>query len=89
MEELLKMSLEDFFKFLMNNVDIKSKSEKIIIYNPEGEVAYEFETIDEALKELKIYSERDLKYICKRNYVGNYGLRSKYKKFNGYKFTFK
>ncbi|MDK0599689.1 hypothetical protein ACV3NL_04060 [Clostridium perfringens] len=88
MEELLKMSVEDFLKFLIKNVDTKTKSEKIIIYNPEGEIAYQFETIYEALKELKIYSERDLKYICKRNYVGNYSLKSKYRKFNGYKFTF-
>lgn len=57
------------------------------IFDPQGNIAYEFNSYEEAVKELKIYSLRDLKYICRRNHIGDYGQRSKYKAFNGFKFT--
>ena len=84
---------------LINEVEIAAKVEEtkptkntkdktIRIFDPKGNVAYEFSNYEDALKTLQIYSLRDLKYICKRNYIGNYSPRSKYRKFNGYKFTF-
>lgn len=67
---------------------ISRKTRKIVIYNKEGEIAYKFDTVEEALEKLEIYRRKDLIYICNKNLVASYSARSKYYQFDGYKFTF-
>ena len=61
---------------------------EVIIYDENNEIKYKFENVLIAQKELEIFSLKDLKYICNKNHIGNYSQKSKYKNFNGYRFTF-
>lgn len=67
---------------------ISRKNRIIVIFNELGEEAYRFDTIKKALEALEIYREKDLKFICNKGEVREYSAKSKYYKFNGYRFTF-
>lgn len=69
----------------------KKKSRKlvgqIVIYNPKGEVAYTFDSYEKAMIELQVFNLSEIKWLCNGNRQPKYGQRSKFYKFNGYKFT--
>lgn len=69
----------------------KKKSRKlvgqIVIYNPKGEVAYTFDSYEKAMIELQVFNLSEIKWLCNGSRIGKYGPRSKFHKFNGYKFT--
>lgn len=69
----------------------KKKSRKlvgqIVIYNPNGEVAYTFDSYEKAMIELQVFNLSEIKWLCNGNRQPKYGQRSKFYKFNGYKFT--
>lgn len=69
----------------------KKKSRKlvgqIVIYNPKGEVAYTFDSYEKAMIELQVFNLSEIKWLCNGNRQPSYGQRSKFYKFNGYKFT--
>ena len=67
---------------------VSRKNRIIVIFNELGEEAYRFNTIEEALNTLEVYREKDLKFICNKGEVREYSAKSKYYKFNGYRFTF-
>lgn len=69
----------------------KKKSRKlvgqIVIYNPKGEVAYTFDSYEKAMIELQVFNLSEIKWLVNGNRQPSYGPRSKFYKFNGYKFT--
>lgn len=69
----------------------KKKSRKlvgqIVIYNSKGEVAYTFDSYEKAMIELQVFNLSEIKWLCNGNRQPSYGPRSKFYKFNGYKFT--
>lgn len=69
----------------------KKKSRKlvgqIVIYNPKGEVAYTFDSYEKAMIELQVFNLSEVKWLVNGSRTGKYGPRSKFYKFNGYKFT--
>ncbi|MDU4884317.1 Rho termination factor N-terminal domain-containing protein [uncultured Clostridium sp.] len=60
---------------------------KIVIYNPKGEVAYTFDSYEKAMIELQVFNLSEVKWLVNGNRQPSYGPRSKFYKFNGYKFT--
>ena len=60
---------------------------KIVIYNPQGEVAYTFDSYEKAMVELQVFNLSEVKWLVNGSRTGKYGPRSKFYKFNGYKFT--
>lgn len=60
---------------------------KIVIYNPQGEVTYTFNSYEEAQETLEIFTLAEIKWLVNGNRQPVYGKRSKFYKFNGYRFT--
>lgn len=69
----------------------KKKSRKlvgqIVIYNPKGEVAYTFDSYEKAMIELQVFNLSEIKWLVNGNRQPSYGPRSKFRRFDGYKFT--
>ena len=69
----------------------KKKSRKlvgqIVIYNPNGEVAYTFDSYEKAMIELQVFNLSEIKWLVNGNRQPSYGPRSKFRRFDGYKFT--
>lgn len=68
----------------------KKKSRKlvgqIVIYNPKGEVAYTFDSYEKAMIELQVFNLSEIKWLVNGNRQPSYGPRSKFRRFDGYKF---
>lgn len=60
---------------------------KIVIYNPKGEVAYTFDSYEKAMIELQVFNLKEIKWLVNGNRQPSYGPRSKFYKYNNYKFT--
>lgn len=69
----------------------KKKSRKlvgqIVIYNPKGEVAYTFDSYEKAMIELQVFNLSEIKWLVNGNRQPSYRPRSKFRRFDGYKFT--
>ena len=69
----------------------KKKSRKLVgqigIYNPKGEVAYTFDSYEKAMIELQVFNLSEIKWLVNGNRQPSYGPRSKFRRFDGYKFT--
>lgn len=69
----------------------KKKSRKlvgqIVIYNLKGEVAYTFDSYEKAMIELQVFNLSEIKWLVNGNRQPSYGPRSKFRRFDGYKFT--
>ena len=59
----------------------------LIVLDTEGNIVYRFESIDEALLTLQVYSRKDIIYLCKKGEKREYKEKSKYAPFNGFTFT--
>lgn len=60
---------------------------EIVIYNPQGQVAYTFKSYEEAQETLEIFTLAEIKWLVNGNRQPSYGPRSKFRRFDGYKFT--
>ena len=69
----------------------KKKSRKlvgqIVIYNLKGEVAYTFDSYEKAMIELQVFNLSEIKWLVNGNRQPSYGPISKFRRFDGYKFT--
>lgn len=82
-------------KTIEQNVEVKERKKRksidqdnfLVILDAEGKVVYKFETIDEAVETLQVYSRKDLIYLCKKGEKREYKEKSKYAAFNGFTFT--
>lgn len=77
----------------INKLNEKTRTKKlvgkIVIYNSQGELDYIFDSYEEAQEKLEVFTLSEIKWLCNGNRQPSYGPKSKFYKFNNYKFTIK
>lgn len=59
----------------------------IVIYNPQGQAEFTFKSYEEAQETLEIFTLAEIKWLVNGNRQPSYGPKSKFRRFDGYKFT--